>query len=207
MKTIHFLIICMVVALVGAVSTLWGSVLSSNHPSETSAPQDLPPIVLEKCIKVQNAVSPNPFSTLPNDFLMLAKYEEKSDETGAMKDGLKPEKALNIYLLFGILVSPENQGKGIVHNSLLIVKVSTTNADSSRETVREWIFVDDDGDQNVDRGVYRETVIGKEKKPISTKKVNFPENRRQELQAYYKKAAKALANRTAEGLGENCVIS
>jgi hypothetical protein len=143
---------------------------------------------------------------MPNDVLMVSKYEEKTDETGTMKGGPKPGRALNIYLVIGARVLPENQAIGIAHSSVLVVQISTTDANSSRETVRND-FTDEDGDGTIDHAAFQETVTGKGKKPSSSNEVNFPEKRFQELQAYYEKAALVLKSRTREGFGEGCVIS
>jgi hypothetical protein len=112
-----------------------------------------------------------------------------------------------MYLVVSAWVSPENQESGVVHNTLLIVKLSTRNPSSSKETVREWIFVDEDGDRTVNGGVYRETVIEDGKEPITSTEVNFPENSLKKLQAYYERAALALKGRSEAALREACVIT
>lgn len=168
--------------------------------------KDLPPIVLEKCIEVQKLIGRNPFSHLPNDYLLVTQYEEKAEEAGAMKKGPIPGSALNLYLLQGFLVL-ENRHISIVHDSVLIVKVSTTVAKTSGETVREWILIDENGDQNVDRGIFRETVRGTGKGPSASNESAISRDHIQELQAYYEKAAVALETRAEEGLGDGCVIT
>jgi hypothetical protein len=66
---------------------LSGSALAMNQSPKSFSPQDPPPVVLEKCIQVQNAIGHNPYSPMPNDVLMVSKYEEKSDEPGATQKG------------------------------------------------------------------------------------------------------------------------
>jgi hypothetical protein len=207
MKPLHYPIIRTGLVLFGAVMMLSGSALAIKPPLQSFSLKDPPAIDLQKCIQVQNALGHNPFSPMPNDFLAVTKYEEKSDETGAMKGGLKPGRALNMYLAISAQVSPENPAIGIARSSILVVKISTLNAESSTETVRSWIFTDEDGDGTIDNAVFREDVAAEGKETIGSNTVNFPENRLQELQTYFEKAVLALKSRTKEGLGEGCVIN
>lgn len=177
---------------------------ATGGPSKSYSPEHPPPIVLEKCIEVHRLLGPNPFSSIPNDYLLVTKYEEKPE--GAVKVGLIPGRALNIYLVQGILLLG-NMHTGIVHDSELVVKLSTINAKTSRETIREWILIDENGDQHIDRGIFRETVREKGKVPNSSKEIAIPRDRLQRLQAYYEKAALTLEARAGQGRSKSCVVT
>jgi hypothetical protein len=179
---------------------------ATEGSSKSFSLKDLPPIALENCIEVQKLLGRNPFSRIPNDYLLLTKYEEKSEEAGGVNKGLIPGRALNIYLLRGVLLS-KNHAIAIVHDSVLIVKVSTIRADTSGETVREWILIDSNGDRNIDTGIFRETVPGKGKSPIVSNEVAIPKDRLRKLQTYYEKAARTLDARAAKGFREGCVTT
>jgi hypothetical protein len=179
---------------------------ATEGSSKSFSLKDLPPIALENCIEVQKLLTRNPFSRIPNDYLLVTKYEEKSEDAGGINKGLIPGRALNIYLLRGVLLS-KNHAIGIVHDSVLIVKISTVRADASGETVREWILIDSNGDRHIDKGIFRETVQRKGKSPIGLNEVAIPKDRLQRLQAYYEKAAMTLDARAAEGFREGCVTT
>ena len=207
MKSLQFSIIRMALLLFGAVLFLSASALAIKRSPQSFSLRDPPAIDLQNCIQVKNAIGPNPNSPVPNDFLVVTKYEEKSDETGVMKEGLKPGRALNMYLVISALVSPENPAVGIAHGAVLEVKISILDANSSMETVRRWILSDENGDGTIDHADFREDVAVEGKGKISSNKMNFPDNRLQELQTYFEKAVLALKSRTKEGLGEGCVRS
>lgn len=166
--------------------------------------KDLPPIVLETCVGVQQVMTRNPFSFLPNDYLLLTKYEGNPGRTNPVRKGVNPGKALDMYLLQGVLVSP-NREIGLVHDSVLIVKVSTISKQTSRKTVREWILIDENGDRSIDKGIYRETVTGKGKSPIASIRVVISRNLLRTFQAYFEKATATLDARAAEGPAGDCV--
>jgi hypothetical protein len=195
-----------VVFLGAAAIAVSGIAPATEGSSKSFSLKDLPPIALENCIEVQKLMGRNPFSSVPNDYLLVTKYEEEPEEAGAVKKGLMPGRALNIYLLRGLLVS-KNHAIAIVHDSVLIVKVSTTRAGTSGETVREWILIDSNGDRNIDRGIFRETVLGKGRSPIGSNEVAIPKDHLQKLQAYYEKAAMTLDARAAAGFSEGCVTT
>jgi hypothetical protein len=195
-----------VVFLGAAAIAVSGIAPATELSSRSFSVKDLPPIALENCLEVQKLMGRNPFSSVPNDYLLVTKYEEKSEEAGGINKGLIPGRALNIYLLRGLLVS-KNHAVAIVHDSVLIVKVSTTTADTSGETDREWILIDSNGDRNIDRGIFRETVRGKGKSPIGSNEVAIPKDHLQKLQAYYERAAMTLDARAAEGFREGCVTT
>lgn len=196
-----------VVFFASAAMLLSGSAFATDQPAESSSLKDPPTIELQKCIQVEQEVGRNPLSPIPNDFLMVTKYLEQSDETGTVKEGLKPGSALNMYLVLGFLVPPENQEIAIAHSTSLIVKLTTTEAESSRETIRRWILIDENGDRKVDSAVFRETVTGESKESISSSEVKFPVHRLQELQVYYDKAVLTLGSKAEEGGEEGCLIS
>ena len=180
---------------------------SASPPGQSSAPsswKDLPPIVLEDCIAVQKVIARNLLSSVPGDYFLVTTYEEKANESAAMGEDSTHRGALDVYLVYGVLL-PENQGIGIVHHTALVVKVSTTDVESSTETFREWVLIDTNGDRKVDRGVFRETVTGEGKR--ESKEVEFPEDRLQELQAYYEAVAGMLDSRAENGPAEGCVKS
>lgn len=206
MKTFHFSKILLVFVFVAAAVILSGSAPTSEQPSASFSLKDLPPIELENCIAVQKVIAHNPFSPNANDYLLVTRYEEKSNETVAMREGLKPGSAFNMYLVYGVLV-PVHQGIGIVHDTVLIVKVSAPDVESSRETVREWILIDENGDRKVDRGVFREAVREEGKSPVDPNEVAFPEDRLQELQAYYEAATVTLDGRAEKEPAEGCIAS
>jgi len=78
---------------------------------------------------------------------------------------------------------------------------------SSRETVHQWIFVDKDGDQNIDRAVFRETITEEAKEPVSKYEAKFPQDRLPEFQTYYEKAVLILSNKMEQGHEEGCLVS
>jgi hypothetical protein len=201
----------MVVLFAGVLLIPAGSISATeqslDQPSESFSPIDPPPLVLEKCIGVQKVIRHNPFSPMPNSFLLVTQYEEKLHVPGAEQEGLKPGKALNMYLVLSVLVPPENQEIGIAQGTGLIVKVSTIDSDSARETIQEWILIDEDGDANVDRGFFRETVNGERENPIRSNEAKFPDDRLKDLQTYYEKAAQTLGSKAETGREEGCVIS
>ena len=86
------------------------------------------------------------------------------------------------------------------------MKVSVTETGTSREIVREWILIDQNGDRNIDQGVFRETVTEKGQRVINSNEIAFSRERLPELQAYYEKAAVTLDNRAAEGRARGCLI-
>lgn len=207
MKIFRFLKMRMVVLAACTGMILSGSALAADQAPESPSLKDPPAIELQKCIQVQQDVGRNPLSPMPNEFLMVTKYIEKSDETGVMKEGLKPGRAFNMYLVLSFLVPPENQEIAVAHSMGLIVKVITTDAESSRETIRQWVLIDADGDRNVDSATFRETITGEGKEPISSNEVMFPVNRLRELQTYYEKAVLTLGSKAEKGDEEGCMIS
>ena len=207
MKILQFLKIRIGVLFAGVVMILSACALATDRFPVSSSLKDPPAIELQTCIQVQQAVSSNPLSPMPNDFLIITKYEEKSNEPGAMKKGLKPDSAFNMYLVLAFLAPPENQEVTITHGTVLIVKVITTQVVSSRETVHQWIFVDKDGDQNIDRAVFRETITEEAKEPVSKYEAKFPQDRLPEFQTYYEKAVLILSNKMEQGHEEGCLVS
>jgi hypothetical protein len=206
MKTSHFLRILGIVFLACVAIVVSGIAPVRQGVRKSLSVKELPPIVLERCINVQKFIGRNPFSPMPNEYLLVTKYEEKPEEAGAVKESFTPGRALNIYLVHGLRVL-KNLGTGIVHGTVLIVKVITTDVKSSCETVREWIFIDEDGDRNVDRGVFRETVREEGKGPIGWKETEFPPDRLNELQAYYEMTTMTLTSKAESGPTERCVIT
>lgn len=206
MKTSRYSRVLGILLLVGGLAIAVSKIApATGRPLKPPSIKDLPPIVLEKCLGVQQVMTRNPFSFLPNDYLLVTKYVENPGKTTPIRKGLNPGRALDIYLLQGVLVWP-NRGIGLVHDSVLIVKVSTTSKQTSRRTVREWILIDENGDQRIDKGIYRETVMGKGKSPIASIRVVIPRNLLEAFQAYYEKAVTTLDARAAEGPAGGCVV-
>ena len=205
MKKFHFSNILGALIFVAAVLTVSKIAPAAGESSPSFSLKDLPPIVLEKCIEVQKFIGRNPFSPVDNDYLLVTKYEEKSGKAGDTNKGLIPGRAFNIYLVYNFLLSKKLE-TGIIRDSALVVKVSVTETGTSREIVREWILIDQNGDRNIDQGVFRETVRGKGQRVINSNEVAFPGDRLPELQAYYENAAVALDNRAAEGRAQGCFI-
>ena len=205
MKKFHFSNILGALIFVAAVLTVSKIAPAAGESSPSFSLKDLPPIVLEKCIEVQKFIGRNPFSPVDNDYLLVTKYEEKSGKAGDTNKGLIPGRAFNIYLVYNFLLSKKLE-TGIIRDSALVVKVSVTETGTSREIVREWILIDQNGDRNIDQGVFRETVTEKGQRVINSNEVAFPGDRLPELQAYYENAAVALDNRAAEGRAQGCFI-
>lgn len=206
MKTFNFSMILAIVLLGAAAIAVSGIAPAKQKSPESFSAKELPPLVLEKCIEVQKLIGPNPSSPLPNDYLMVTQYQEKPEEAGTARKGLIPGRAMNIYLVQGVLVS-ENRHIALLHDSVLIVKVSTSEAKASGETVREWILIDENGDRNIDKGIFRETFAGMGKGLSGSHEVVIPRDRLQELQAYYDEAVATLDTRAAEGRSKDCVIT
>jgi hypothetical protein len=207
MKTFGRLYRCgMIFFLAGAVLIPMKISSAEDLGSGVASPMDPPAFLLEQCVQVQKLIQHNPASPMPNSFLLVTQYEERTDQPEAPV-APRPDRAMNMYLVISVLVPPENQEIGIAQGMGLIVKLSAIDPESSTETVREWILIDNDGDAKIDGGLFRETVNGKgQQASAAPNEIAFPEDRLQTLQIYYERASQALDRKAELGPDGGCKI-
>jgi hypothetical protein len=160
-----------------------------------------PSLVLNDCVKVDRAIGANPYARVPNDFLLVTAYEERGADTGS---GGSNVSGTNMYLITGLLVLGEGK-VGIPHHSSLVVSVQTKDGGAETETLREWIFSDQDNDGRLDKAVFSESATGSEGDIIEPGDAKIMD----ELQGYYQKAVESLSTRAdgKNGYGGRCMAS
>ena len=152
-----------------------------------------PEIDLQDCIKVERTMRPNPFSTEPNDLVLVTSYEEKNDSEKS------PERAL--YLLRSMSVDQEHQTE-LVYFTALIVNISTEDHEVRR--LAYWVLADTDDDGQVDQAAFRELEISSSGEKTIVSEVQATNEEMAALQPYYEEMAGNLDSKADSKTPENC---
>jgi hypothetical protein len=159
----------------------------------TEAYEAIPRPDFESYREVERAIKPNPFTQLPNAYILIAAFEQQSPSYAseeAKVKGQNHEQEISLYVLIGILLI-EEQEAGIAFDSSLIVDVTETVSNS--KIIRRWMLSDDDNDGSLDKAVFNEVVKGPKGETLASTDREIPPDRLEKLQGFFDEAIEALS--------------
>lgn len=187
-----------VIKLIGVVTTLL--IAGGAMGDDKSTWRDLPPLVLQTCINLDQKIEPIPVTQARNDFLVVTAYEEKTtrrdeiDENGAF---------LNLYLVGGLFMV--SRSTGFYYNSQLVVDRLIYDVELATKTDHKWTIVDSNRDGIVDQAVFQTVVKDRQNNVLKVEATAVPEGELEALQSYYEEAINLVRQKRAAGTRGTCI--